>query len=381
MKQAAIVIRSNIENIMLSWEKGVKDEIPASQDTSNLALRNQLPNLLKDIADILERYEGLEEVKQYEKYEEIIKNSLNHGRHRATTSHYTLKQILKEYIVFHRVLTEIFIENECFTPEVSVVLKYTIENAMLYSASSFSDSIQQMREKLVGTLAHDIRTPISAAYFALDIMRCSDVEKMESLRQMGLKSLRKALGLLEGLLDAISVKAGEGMTLHFEKIDIVREVEWVYHEASEIYSTKLEFKTEKNEIKGIFDGTAIRRVVENLVSNAVKYGDSEQPVSIRVEDREQEVVIRVHNFGNPIPEDSRKSIFNFLSRSHYGQFDRLKSWGIGLTLVKSIAEAHGGRVELESNAEIGTTFSVFLNKSSNRAGKVRTELNLTGKEH
>ena len=377
MERAANVIRSNIEKLMSSWEKEIKEKIPASNASSDLALRNQLPNLLDDIADILERHEGLDGVKQYEKYGEIIKNSLNHGRHRATTSHYTVKQILREYIVLHRVLTEVLTENDCYTTDVGIVLKYTIENAMLYSVSSFSDSIQAMREELVGTLAHDIRTPISTAYFALDIMRYSQgEEKLENLRQMGLKSLRKALGLVEGLLDAISVKAGEGMTLHFEEIDIVKEIEWVYWEASEIYSAKFEFETEKKEIRGIFDGTAIRRIVENLVSNAVKYGDTDRPVKIKVEDLGEEVVVRVHNFGDPIPESSRKSIFKFLSRAHVDQPHHLQSWGIGLTLVKGISEAHGGRVELESNGQNGTTFSIFLNKTSNKSGKFRTELNL-----
>lgn len=380
MKRAADVIRSNIEELMVLWEERVKQEIPASGDSSDLALRNQLPNLLGDIADILERHEDQEEVQQFEKFGEIIKNSLDHGRHRAMTSNYTVKQILKEYVIFHRILTELLIENACYGNEVGIVLKYTIENAMLNSASSFSDSIQEMREKLVGVLAHDIRTPISSAYFALDIMRCSEgEEKLESLRQMGLKSLKKALGLLEGLLEAISVRAGEGMTLHFEEINIVKEVEWVYREASEVYSAKIEFHTEKEEIRGVFDGTAIRRVVENLVSNAVKYGDVEMPVSISLEDHGEEVVIRVHNFGEPIPENSRKNIFSFLNRARGDQPLHMQSWGIGLTLVKTVALAHGGRVELESRQEEGTTFSVFLNKSSNKTGKFRTELNLMNK--
>ncbi|MFZ0489074.1 MAG: HAMP domain-containing sensor histidine kinase [Salegentibacter sp.] len=380
MRLAANVIRSNIEKLMVSWEEEIRVQIPASNDSSDLALRNQLPNLLDDIADILERYEALGEIKKYEQYEEIIRNSLDHGRHRAATSHYTAEQILEEYIVLHRILTGLLMEQDCYTREVGIVLKYTIENAMLNSTRSFSNSMQEMREKLVGALAHDIRTPISVAYFALDIMGHSeDQEKLESLRQMGLKSLRKSLGLLEGLLDAISVKAGEGMTLEFEEIDVVKEVEWVYYEASEIYAAKIKFQTEKKEIKGVFDGTAIRRIVENLVSNAVKYGDSEQPVSIKIEDSGDEVIVSVHNFGEPIPENSRKSIFKFLSRSHQNQPNHMQSWGIGLSLVKSVAMAHGGHVELESNEQDGTTFSIFLNKTANKTGKVRTELSLTKK--
>lgn len=376
MKKAANAIRGNISKIMNEWEETVKDEIPASNDSSNLALRNQLPHLLDDIAAILKRYEGFAEIEKYEKYEEIIQNSLDHGRHRATTSHYTVEQILKEYIVFHRVLTQILTENDSYTREVGIILKYTIETAMYNSAHSFSESIQEMREKLVGTLAHDIRTPISSAYFSLDIMKhTKNEEKRENLRKMGLKSLKKSIALLEGLLDAISVKAGEGMTMHFNHIDVVKEIKWVQKEASGIYINKIELETEKPEIKGVFDGTAIRRIVENLVSNAVKYGHSTEPVNIKVEDLGEQVVIRVHNSGDPIPEKNRKDIFNFLNRNHKGQPHDLQSRGMGLTLVKSVAVAHGGKVELESTKNDGTTFSIYLGKSANKPGKVRTELN------
>ncbi|MCM8570598.1 HAMP domain-containing histidine kinase [Gramella jeungdoensis] len=375
MKRAAEIIKQNSSRIMDDWECSVKREIEAS-NISSLAVRNQLPNLLDDISEIMTRYDGFEGIQKHEEYREIIKNSLDHGRHRATSSHYTVKQILKEYVVFHRVLTEILIENDVYTKEVGIILKYTLETAMLNSASSFSDSLQEMREKLVGTLAHDIRTPISTAYFALDILRCSDSEeRFHKLKKMGLKSLEKSLELLEGLLDAISVQAGEGITLNFEKIDLVKELKWVYNEASQIYTNEIGFRCKPKKITGIFDGTAVRRVVENLVTNAVKYGSHSTPVTITVEDEEDQVIISVHNYGKPIARKNQSDIFKFLKRGRDVNSGNLESWGMGLTLVKSVAEAHGGKVGLQSDEEHGTTFSISLMKNANSPGKIRTELN------
>lgn len=376
MRLASEIIKKNSTSIMEEWEIRVKKEIPAALNSSNLALRNQLPNVLEDIAEIMDRYDGFFEVEKDEKYEEILKNSLDHGRHRATSSHYTVKQILQEYVIFHRVLTEVLMQNEVYTKEVGIILKYTLETAMLTSASSFSDSLQEMREKLIGTLAHDIRNPISAAYFALDIIKPDDeVERIENLKKMGLRSLKKSLDLVEGLLDAISVKAGEGITLNFAEINIVKEISWVANEASEIYTNEIIFKSNKNKIEGIFDGTAIRRVVENLVTNAVKYGNRNSPVSIILEDSEDEVLIQVHNDGEAISEANQTDIFKFLDRGKEPQNSGLESWGMGLTLVKSVAKAHGGKVDLDSNNANGTTFSIYLMKHINKPGKVRTELN------
>ncbi len=376
MKRAAEVLNSCVSEIMDTWENTVKDEISASSISSELALRNQLPHLLKDIASILDRYEGFSEVDKQEKFEEVVKNSMDHGRHRATSSHYTVEQIIREYIIFHRVLTDVLIQHEVYFREVGIILKYSLEMAMLNSARSFNDSLQEMREKLVGTLAHDIRNPISAAYFSLDVMEFADTkERFDSLKKMGINSLQKSLDLLEGLLDAISVKAGEGITLNFEEMDIAKEVKWVYNEASEIYNSTINYTCKSDKIIGVFDGTAIRRVTENLVTNAIKYGEREKPVSIIVEDLGENIVIKVHNFGNPIPKREQETIFKFLNRLQGSGSGDLQGWGMGLTLVKSVARAHGGKVELESDEEKGTTFSLFLDKHANKPGKIKTELN------
>ena len=376
MKAASEIIRIHSSEIMDNWESRVREEIPASVISSNLALRNQLPNVLNDIAEIIDRYGNSLEVEQIEEYKDIIKNSFDHGRHRATSSHYTLKQILQEYVIFHRVLTEVLVNSNVYTRDVGITLKYSLETAMLTSASSFSDSLQEMREKLIGTLAHDIRNPISTAYFTLDVINSEDdKERIDKLKEMGLRSLKKSLDLVDGLLDAISVKAGEGITLNFTELDIVKEIRWVYKEAFEIFNSEITFDCKEKEIIGIFDGTAIRRVVENLVTNAVKYSARNSKINLSLESKEDEVIIKVHNFGKPIDKKNQAEIFKFLNRGKNVEFHGLQGWGMGLTLVKSVAVAHGGKVELISTKEHGTTFSISLKKNFNKPGKVRTELN------
>lgn len=376
MSRAAKILKTKRGRILEKWENSVKNEIPAAQTFNDLVLRNHLPNLLDRISDIILRYEGETTIKEHEKFEEVIKDSLDHGRHRATTSHYTVIQILQEYVTFHKVLTQMLIDQEAYSKEVGIILKYTLETAMMHSAGSFTDSLQEMRKKLVGTLAHDIRTPISTAYFALENMpniKCA--KKNRALRKMGLKSLNKSLELLEGLLDAISVQAGEGITLNFSEINIVKELNWVYREASQLFSSEIQFECDNKKITGVFDGTAIRRVVENLVTNAVKYGAPDEPVTLKVLDLGEEVIIAVHNSGKPIQEAQQSHIFHFLNRGNRKHLNGLESWGMGLTLVKIVARGHGGRITLESNEKTGTTFSLILQKRFHSPGKFRTELN------
>lgn len=369
MKKAVLYIKENNEKIINTWEQKVIQEIEASRSTKSLVLRNQLPHVLEDIAEILDRYKDFEHVQKDEKFEEIISNSIDHGRHRASSSHYSIRQILQEYMIFHRTLTDLLREANAYTSEVGSLLMYTIETAMINSADSFTSSLQEMREKLVGTLAHDLRNPISAAYLAIDMMEYDNgPERFKRIKRLVKRSMNNSLKLIEGLLDAISVKAGQGITMQFKETDLLKDINWVYQEASEIYPNPIRLISEQKKVLGVFDGTAIRRVLENLVSNGVKYGAENSPITITVLDKDKEVIIRVHNEGFPIPKQRQNEIFSFLKTKQEGNRKNMKSWGMGLYLVKLVVEAHGGDVKFTSSKKSGTTFEMKMGKQRNKTG-------------
>lgn len=375
MKKAAEIIKNHNHRVLDVWEGIVKKEIKASQKTESIILRNLLPSLLENIAKVMERLEEENEPINKEKCQEIVKQSLDHGRHRAISKDYTAKQIVEEFMLLNGVVTDLLIKENAYSTNVGLVLTYSLETAMAYSIESFDKSLQAMRRKLVATLAHDIRNPVSAAYLAVNMLDYEDGEVQNAkLRDIARKSLRKSLDLMEGLLDAISIKAGEGATLHFGHGDLLEDLKREYAEAKEVYSQEIIFDCDENKIEGVYDGTAVRRMLENLISNAAKYGDTTKPITINVEDLDEEVCISVHNCGNAISEQDQEEIFKFMSRASNSETE-LKSWGIGLSFVKMAAEAHKGYVKIQSSPEAGTTFTIVLNKHSNKPGKVKTRLN------
>lgn len=379
MKDSAQHIKRSIQQILLSWEKLVKTEVSASDKTNTLVLYDHLPDILEDISDILERTSNTLDIKKDDKFREIVDNSIYHGRHRASTLDYTVEQVIHEYLLFHQVLADNLRDAGLYSREVSGVLERIVNTAILKSTESFSVALQEMQEKLIGTLAHDIRNPLSAAQLSLQMLDFdTDRDRFDKMKNAAESSVRKALGLIEGLMDAIRIRAGEGISLNFEEAELTEIISYVHQEAGEIYSQSIELQLPETKIYGVFDETALRRLIENFLTNAIKYGDSNSEVSIILEDKGEQVALSVHNFGNPIPKSKQNQIFKFLTKED--QPNHRQSWGMGLSLVKMVAEAHGGFVKLTSTEEEGTVFTAILEKNSTNPGKQRARLHMPSPE-
>lgn len=373
MNTAADILEQHSEEIIEIWKKKVTNKIEASHNVSNIALIDHVPEMLADISQIFRRYAPDPHASEEDLFTEIVKNSSDHGRLRAITEQYSVSEVIREYIIFHRTLTEVLKKYDAYKISVADVLKYTIETAILRSTEAFANSVQDMQEKLVGTLAHDIRNPLTVAQASMQLISKDDPQDtLEKLRTISLRSVKKAVTLTEGLLDAISIRAGEGITLNFEESDYKEVIDKVHTEIADIYNYDFKLNLPPNAIIGVYDPVAIRRILENLITNAIKYGDLDHTIVTTLSERDEYAIISVFNSGNPIPQQKQQSIFDFLSSSGSDKSDTVRSWGMGLSLVKMIAEAHGGYVRLESSQEEGTLFSVYLKKESNKVGKIKS---------
>ncbi len=376
MQAAANIIENNRDQIIDDWVKAVKEELITPRNTPEIVLRNHVPLLLEDIITIMRAYDDFKITEEKVNLEGMLDRSIGHGRHRSTSIGYNVEQVLREYIILHRILTKLFRDEQAYTTEIADLIKYIIENSMLYATGAFTQSLDEIRQKLLGIVVHDLRNPISAAFLAIGVLRQEDEpERFNKVKEMTKNSISRSLELMENLLESVTVGPGEGLTMNFSESDLVKYIKSVYHEASEIYSNEIVLNCSEDKITGVFDCAMVQRVLENIVNNAVKYGSRKTKVTIGVEDSPEYVIIYVHNEGNPIPEQKQKEIFKFLSTSNGESPGKLKSWGMGLTIVKAVAKGHGGRVKLISNEEQGTTFTLVIGKFKNKPGKVKVALN------
>lgn len=179
--------------------------------------------------------------------------------------------------------------------------------------------------------------------------------------------------MIQDLLDANRISSGRGLPLHPEKVDLTQVAQASLDDLTTVFGDHFRLRSD-GPLEGEWDPGYLRRMIENLCSNAVKYGSDSAPVTVELTKTEIEngpgAMISVHNEGGPLDPVEREGIFKLFHRSPNAERSRQQGWGIGLTIVKGIASAHGGSVEVESSAETGTTFRVSLPRSPKGANSI-----------
>lgn len=212
-----------------------------------------------------------------------------------------------------------------------------------------------LRESFVSSLTHDLRNPLTIARMHTEgIARKVEPGLLDKCRKV-IKHIDEADRMIQDLLDANKLKAGEQIPIQPCEMclsDIVRES---VEDFRDLHGDRFVVRGPE-KICGFWCGKAMRRMIDNLLGNAVKYGDQAAPVEIIVNQNDYETSLKVHNSGNPIPKTEQDSLFEPFKRSK--NVEKIKGWGLGLSLVKGLVEAHHGVVGLESNPQDGTTFEL-----------------------
>jgi PAS domain S-box-containing protein len=220
---------------------------------------------------------------------------------------------------------------------------------------------RDLRERFVSSLSHDLRTPLTAAKMSAQLIprQPNLPDKVYSLAAKVKHNIDRADQMITDLLDANRIRAGQGLPVELAPCELRQVVVDTLEDLGTVHGERFELRGEER-IQGNWDAGALRRLVENLCNNAIKYGDTTSRVTVSLKQEGEEAELAVHNWGNPIPASEQESLFQYFTRTKSAEASGKRGWGIGLTLVKGVAEAHGGSVQVESSQEKGTTFRVRL---------------------
>lgn len=229
--------------------------------------------------------------------------------------------------------------------------------------TSERDALQSNKD-LIACVAHDLRTPITSVKGYLDLAldtKHYDLEQRQKYVRIAQTMANRLEYLIHDLFNYTKLTSGE-ITLHRSKIDLVQLVEQMVEEFYPLFQEEeLECTTKYNisYLEMNMDGELIARAVQNLLSNAIKYGKDGKHVYVELECLEQEVQIRVTNYGLVIPEESIKHLFDKFYRVERSRNVKTGGTGLGLNIAQEIVHLHGGRIQVTSGAS-GTCFTIAL---------------------
>ena len=376
--KALELLKDSQDLVFERWEKLVRQRVKAARTTEAMALRNHLPLIYQEIIEAAElllegKFRGREAAQQF------VENPAHHehGRLRASTKGYSVDSLIQEYYVLEEVIIDRLDEKGLWERNVAEAIHYLVQHSVTVTAEVFTESLELMQQRMLGTLVHDIRTPLTAATMAGDLISEGTVDDKMRVHLDGVSrdGVARALSMLSGLLDTVMAEAGDGLMMDFREADFAAEFKNAAMEARNIYGEIIKADSVDQEVRGVFDPAVFRRILENLISNAVRYGTAQQPIKLGFSDEGENVRLSVHNLGNPISPERRKKIFEFFSERVDDEHKRVQdSWGLGLSFIRLAVDGHNGTVDLESDEENGTVFIVTLPRYGNEIGKVRTRL-------
>jgi PAS domain S-box-containing protein len=219
-----------------------------------------------------------------------------------------------------------------------------------------------LREKFVATLTHDLRSPMTSVKMSAQILqrKPENSEMVQSQAARIVSNVNRADQMIQDLLDANKLRAGEKLPLVFEECNLNTLISERIDNYITLYGDRFLFESNEDDFFGHWSRSSMIRVIENLINNAVKYGDPHGTIHVRALRLNERVEISVHNMGHPIEAAELEMIFEPYKRSSDAQSGKHRGWGLGLTIVRGVTELMGGTVSVESNTQAGTTFTIRL---------------------
>lgn len=278
----------------------------------------------------------------------------SHGDERAQLSSYSAVEIVLEYQMLDEAIVEA-VTGESVYVSLSEweIIRRSIHLGMLDALRQFTLSQVRLRERLAASLAHDMRNPLSGMLLRAQLLNGHKMpKKVRELARKIKENGDRLSFMLDELLDALAYGGGEKLPLHLSSFDLLAVAQDAGAQINETKQARCDISGES--IIGFWCANSIRRALDNLISNAIKYGDGGL-ITIHTARWNDRVSLSVHNTGDSLPEDQVERLFEHLWRENLGDS---RGWGIGLSFVKKVAQSHGGSVTIDSAPGRGTTFTL-----------------------
>jgi len=338
------------EPVFSRWKDCVRNTIPEASELEEKILTNALNRFYDDLIT------SLRKGRPYSIATAGIGSSSSHGRERANLTGYGPKELLQELQLLRQILFEVADANHIvLEPSHRSIIARSIDVATLEAINSFATTQKEVGETFIASLSHDLRNPLNVASVSIQLIEIKSTDNyVTNLAHKIRKKLCDIDAMIQTLLDAAFFKGRKRLRLkivHFDMKALTDEV------SADMSSPQQPIICNGESITGYWCLSSMKRVFENLLSNAQKYGAPNTPINLHIEKTDDKIILEIHNEGPPIPEDERHLLF---STFHRFEDINVKGWGLGLPFVRLVTESHGGIITVDSTKDEGTTFKIKL---------------------
>ena len=228
------------------------------------------------------------------------------------------------------------------------------------------EKLNEEKGKFIRMAAHDIRNPIAAilssSEFLLELIENRIDETETEYLTMISKSGEYVLRLLNELLDLEVIESGN-MELNYENLDIVSLTEKsvaLNRMVADNKSINILFDYEEEVMNAKVDRTKIDQVLNNLISNAIKYSFPDNDIIVSLRKEGNNIIIAIKDHGQGIPKEEQHKLFRPFGKTSTRGTEGEESTGLGLSISKKIIENHNGKIWFESESKVGSTFYFSL---------------------
>lgn len=246
------------------------------------------------------------------------------------------------------------------------VTKQKLAESELRSALLQEKELNELKSRFVAMVSHEFRTPLASIQTSTDLLY-SYYERLSLERRNEIiirvqTQIKRLTGLLEDVL-MIAKADSVGLILDLATVDLKVLCEEVINDLGFSVAKNRAIELGMNTTGPLMvelDPKLFQRVLENLLTNAIKYSPADSRIDLELEDANEQVVIQIRDHGIGVPKEDMPGLFEAFHRAN-NVGDR-QGTGLGLAIVKRAIDAHHGTVIVESELEVGTNFRITLPK-------------------
>ncbi len=233
---------------------------------------------------------------------------------------------------------------------------------MLSKRSNELESLDEEKNTIIGIIAHDLKSPLNQIKGLVSLLKLTpDGQHAAEYTDKLETSANRAVEMIDRILDINAVE-NKGLTVNKKATNLSSIINTVAEDYSaNAAKKKIELDVQNNEqINLETDPLLLREIVDNLISNALKFSPSQSKITISLNSSRDSYTIAVEDQGPGISDSDQKKIFNKYAQATAQPTGDEKSTGLGLSIVKRYADALGYQVKCESDGKLGTTFSIVI---------------------